>query len=108
MNAETGTTFEVIDGGAGDESIRRRPAGACRHRRSRELVASSRRAFCGDCGAELDLFDLLLDVVRRRERYAAGARRAREEMKEVEARLDDLKRREKNARARVRRLEAAR
>lgn len=99
--------LKVIVGGnegEGDPPIRRRTRTSfCAHRHS-ELDESARRVYCADCKEEVDAFGVLLNLARHRERYVGSIKRARSDARQAGQRLDEVKRMERNARARLRRL----
>lgn len=73
----------------------------CPHRRS--LVdREDRRVTCRDCGVDLDPIEVISQIARVGDQYE----RAIKAVAESHARLAELERRERNAKARVRRLEA--
>lgn len=96
--------LRVIDGGAEDAPIVRRPRDRrCSHRKF-EVSETNRRVYCSDCDEEVDAIDVLLFLAKHRERYVHAAKSARAEARRVEARLTELKRDERNTRARLARL----
>lgn len=98
--------LRVIDGGGDDPPLVRRPRDRrCSHNQRFEVSETTRRVYCGDCDQEVDAIDVLLNLARRRERLVHAAKSAKAEARRVEARLEDLKREERNARARLARLQ---
>ncbi len=71
---------------------------------SRHVDARRRTVSCGECGAPLDTFGVLLDVAQDHDRFAQSLRRARIDSRAAEDRIELLKRLESNARARAKRL----
>lgn len=81
--------------------------GRCRHYQDRyELDEDSRRAFCRDCGEEVEAFTVLLRLCREPERYMRHLRAVKRELRAREQSLEELRREERNAKARVRRARA--
>lgn len=76
----------------------------CRHRRL-ELDTDARRVYCRDCGDEVPAFDALDSFRRVYQGYTQRIRQAQAEAQALEARIEELKRRERNAKARVKRAE---
>lgn len=76
----------------------------CQHHRM-EIDEQARRCYCRDCGDEIPLFDALKTFKDEFERYTERRRRARLEARRAEDRLAELDRREKNAKARLRRAD---
>jgi hypothetical protein len=96
--------LRVIAGEAEEDApvkVRRRER-FCRHHRF-QLDATARRVYCGDCEGEIDAFDALKILADMFERVNGRYKHASAEAKRVEARLQELKRQERNAKARVRR-----
>src|SRR5579862_4512772 len=96
----------VIEGGGddGDAPVVRRPrAKFCRHHRF-QLDGGSRRVYCGDCEQEVDAYEALDIMANMFERVNGRYKRAAIEARRIEVRLEELKRQERNAKARVRRL----
>lgn len=75
----------------------------CRHDRA-QLDEEARRVHCRDCGCELEAFAVLLQLARASERYIRQRDHAAREARQVQQRVQDLKRQERNAKARLRRL----
>jgi hypothetical protein len=76
----------------------------CGHRRF-ELDREARRVYCRDCGREVPAFEALELFSHEYDRWAQTRNRAEREARLAEARLEELARRERNAKARVRRAE---
>jgi hypothetical protein len=74
---------------------------SCRHMRV-ELHHESRRVYCVDCGREVPAFDHLIKLAGEWEKYKHHRDRARADAKRAQARLDDIKRQEANAKSRLR------
>lgn len=90
-----------------DAPLRRRRGRTrfCLHRRL-ELDEEARRVYCSDCEAEIPAFDALVKFSREFERWVIARDRARAEAVRASERLADLKRQERNAKARLRRRNA--
>lgn len=69
-----------------------------------ELDTEARRIYCKDCGREIPAFDALLDLIRYWERYLLAIKEAKRSAAHHQERLDEVKRKERNAKARVRRI----
>ena len=65
-----------------------------------------RRVYCRNCGREVDAFGALLKFARRYESYERRVRELKREAAAVGQRVTDLKREERNAKARARRRKA--
>jgi hypothetical protein len=74
------------------------------HERRVELDVRARRVYCRDCGEEVPAFDYIERLARDFERYLSRMKEARRETEYREKKVEDLKREEANARARIRRL----
>ena len=74
----------------------------CRHLQA-VVDDVARTVTCDDCGAELDPIAVLESLAQNHDRYAAARDRAKQEAKQAEERLAELRRQEKNAKARARR-----
>jgi hypothetical protein len=86
---------------------RKRPTlTGCRHDAS-WVDIDARRVYCRRCEAELDPFDVLEKLARNREFLVTQGRTLRFECDRRARELEDLKRREANAKARVRRPRAS-
>jgi hypothetical protein len=93
----------------GDPPLRRRrdqQPRFCRHK-SLELDTEARRVYCVDCDQEVPAFDALLNFERYYDRYVSTCRRAQREAEAAEERLEELKREERNTKARIRRAQDA-
>ena len=75
----------------------------CTHRET-EINAEQREVMCLRCGAKLDPISVLLTFARSRDQLRFTARRKLEEINKLQATVDDLKRQERNAKARMRRF----
>lgn len=82
----------VIDG-------KRKPY--CAHDRV-ELDSTNRRAYCRDCKDEVDVFDFLLRLSQNFRVYVDSWQHANREAKAATARLEELKRQERNIKSRIR------
>lgn len=74
----------------------------CKHPRPLTLDVEAHALVCQKCGQVLDAFDFLLDLTSRWERFNAGYRAARQQEKAALARVENLRRVERNAKARIR------
>ena len=84
--------------------IRRvRSRNACYHKKV-IMDADARTLACKDCGSMVDWVDWLDTLVREWERYVYHWRDTRRKIREADARLAELLRLERNARARLGRL----
>ena len=70
------------------------------------LHEETRRVTCGRCGREVDAFDALMSLSLEVDRYVHRLERLKGDERLVQARVDDLRRQERNVKARVRRLKA--
>lgn len=82
---------------------RDRSKGFCQHARV-ELDTDVRRVYCRDCGDEVPAFDHLLWLARHFERYVSRVKEAKREAEMRERSLEEVKREERNAKARLRRV----
>jgi hypothetical protein len=101
-------SLRVIDGGSeGSAEVRfRKPQGErrpCHRHTGFELDQSSRRVYCTDCEHEVDPFTAIEHVATMLDRLNQRYRAVNAEVRKASARLDDLKRQERNTKARVRR-----
>jgi len=85
-----------------DDPRRRFDHEHCKHPRPLSLDVEAHQLVCQKCGQALDAFDFLLDLTSRWERFNAGYRAARQQEKAALARVETLKRLERNAKARIR------
>ena len=60
---------------------------------------------CEGCGKKIDPFEYLLKIARENDMYWDMRKRYKKEAQEVHARLQELKREEKNTKARIKRLQ---
>lgn len=67
------------------------------------IVIEQRVVTCDSCGAALDPFAVLASIARNRDAAAATIRHHRNEINRLQLRLDELKREERNVKARTRR-----
>lgn len=70
-----------------------------------ELDGDARRVYCRVCGNETPAFDYLTNLAREFERYTGSRKEAQRRAKVAQANLDELERKERNAKARVRKAE---
>jgi hypothetical protein len=95
--------LRIVDGGDAEVPVVRQPRQRfCRHGRFR-LDETARRVYCGECEQEVDAFGALYAIATMFERVNSQYKHAQAEAKHVEQRLEELKRLERNAKARVRR-----
>jgi len=90
----TNATLELIVSNAGQP---------CLHKRS-NVDAGLRAVSCADCGAELCAFDVLLKVATHHQKRHEQLMELAIRIKATTSRLEQIKRLESNARARVKRL----
>lgn len=76
----------------------------CTHRTSR-LDVNARRVYCRKCNVELDPFTVLDQFAREYEHHREGVETVRRERKRLSAVVEELKREERNVRARIKRRE---
>jgi len=74
----------------------------CKHPRPLVLDVEAHELRCGKCGQRLDVFDFLLDLTAKWERFNVGYRAARDQERAAVARVALLKRAERNAKQRIR------
>ena len=105
--AEVIELFSTVDQAEQNAPIatrRRNPAEPyCGHHGGIDLVRGNRRAYCRDCGREIDCFEALQKLAGTWERYVEAWKRAKREAEAAGARLEELKRQERNIKARIRR-----
>jgi hypothetical protein len=77
-------------------------SGYCRHHRT-QFNTTSRRVHCIECGTEVDAFTVLQQLARDRERLDAHRDHVVRVTRLAEARFTEIKRQERNAKARMRR-----
>jgi hypothetical protein len=70
-----------------------------------ELDYDSRRVYCAMCDEEIDPFNALARIEEDWSRHAATNKLRKAEAKRLEGEIDDIKRRKRNAKAALRRLE---
>lgn len=92
------------DDGDDDAPVTRTEEAFCAHRLIR-IDKSAHRTFCRECGREVDPFDFLLRLAGEWDRWQRAEKEAKRRAFEAQARLEDVLRLEKNARARVKRLD---
>lgn len=80
----------------------RYPMEGCKHPRPLVLDQEAHELRCGECGQTLDIFDFLFDLTGKWELFNRGYRAARQQERATLARLENLKRLERNAKARIR------
>ena len=102
MSEPTDTDGDVVLAPIIDLAIRRKDF--CPHNRRKRHVDANRRTVECECGAQLDPFDVLLAVATEHENRTARLKQLDAEIKRAQERLDEIKRLEANARARVRRI----
>lgn len=78
-------------------------SGWCRHKPC-TIDSDRRKITCNACEAQLDPFDVLLAVARDLDQYKASRAMYEKDAKRAFNRLEELKRQERNAKARLRRL----
>lgn len=76
----------------------------CSHRKIR-LDQTAHRAYCRDCNLEVDLFDFVWRLAGQWEVWVRQRKEAKRRAVAAQARLDETLRLERNARARVKRLD---
>jgi hypothetical protein len=74
----------------------------CPHHHTR-LEPNSRRVFCRDCGDELDAYEVLSNIAHDGDRIEQHRDQLRNQVASLEARVEELKREERNAKGRKRR-----
>jgi len=72
----------------------------CHHRRF-NIDTSSRRVYCRDCGQEVDALSALMVFTTEWSHFESGLERMRSQKEELSARVEELKREERNAKARL-------
>lgn len=97
---------DVIDFMPGAEVTPKRREKFCRHRHV-IAVEKTRMLECDHCGATIDPFDFIWDWANERVRFRYQNRELQLQCKETQKRLDDLKRQERNIRARIKRASTA-
>ena len=75
----------------------------CSHA-SRIIDPNVRALRCDECGAQLDAFDCLLQIARDADHLAFRKKELKRQIAKLTARVEELKRVESNARARLKRL----
>lgn len=78
------------------------PIEGCKHPRPLVLDQEAHELRCAECGQTLDIFDFLFDLTAKWESFNNGYRAARQQEKATLARVENLKRLERNAKARIR------
>ncbi len=78
--------------------------GHCRHRPA-TIDVEKRRLTCDKCGASLDPFDFLAGLSHDFDLYTVPLARLKRELEQTAAKLEETKRKERNARARLKRLQ---
>lgn len=88
-----------------DAPLDTKPRGpACLHRRIR-LDTEAHRAYCRECDREIDPFAFLKGLAGDWERYMRFRKEAERRARAAEARLQELLRLERNARARLKKID---
>lgn len=87
-----------------DLPLRKQHGKPCAHRLA-WLNHEQRELRCRNCDALLDPFDFLVKLANDADHWVKTRKKAERQAHEAKARLEDLLRQEKNARARIRRLE---
>lgn len=87
-------TVEVVRGG-----------GQCFHKQV-TVDEQARKVHCARCGDEMDPFRALLDFAQRMQLEGGWLKRLRTEKRSVATRVEELKREERNAKARLKRAHA--
>ena len=82
------------------DPLTREETAHCNHRRF-NLNTESRRVYCRSCKQEIDPFTALLVFTNEWTYYKDTLEREQAELKKTRERLDDLKRQERNAKARL-------
>jgi hypothetical protein len=78
-----------------------KPPGFCSHRRT-QFDKTSRRVHCIECGREVEAFTVLMQLAKDREQLDAHRDHTIRATRIAEARLAEIKRQERNAKARMR------
>lgn len=76
----------------------------CRHKHIR-LDEDAHRAYCQGCDVEVDPFAFLLTLAHEWERYSRHRQEAERKATSAHTRLEEIRRLERNARARVKKLD---
>lgn len=89
-----------------EDALVRRDAklSSCFHRTAR-IDVPSRRAYCRQCDVELDAFGVLERIAGEIESYISQRKEFKRRIGEAQARLDETLRLERNARARLKKLD---
>lgn len=77
---------------------------ACIHRDTR-LDRAARRVYCRKCGREVEAYAVLEALAHDSSRYIGAREEAKRQAELAQARLEELLRRERNAKARLRRAD---
>lgn len=77
--------------------------GRCWHNQHpAKIDLEARRLHCGGCGSERDPYEVMEDIARRNAVYVSTRRKLKRQIRYLEARLESLKRDERNAKSRIR------
>jgi hypothetical protein len=85
--------------------LRKVRSGHCGHYRS-NIDTDKRTLTCRKCKAPLDPFDFLAGLANDHERYSISLQAVKDDLKRATAKLAETKRLERNARGRLKRLQA--
>jgi ferritin-like metal-binding protein YciE len=89
------------------DAYRIKARGTCSHYgQTRMLDAASRKITCKACNQELDAFECMLEMTKHYDRVTSRLQEIERKTKEAHERLEEVLRVERNARSRVKRLEA--
>jgi hypothetical protein len=81
------------------------PTVSCHHRRF-NIDTNSRRVYCRDCDQEVDALTALIVFTTEWSRYKGNLERMQDELRALAARVEGLKREERNTKARLARAQA--
>ena len=97
----------VLKGRFGEPSMRprQRDFSGCQHTRIEVGIGKTRGVSCIDCGMVLDAVAVLYQYATKERRLYWQFEEGKKRLKEIEERAGELLRQEKNAKARLRRLE---
>jgi len=105
MTEPTADVIPLVQPGVEQPVKERKRDHLCFHRQF-ELDHESRRVYCSTCEAEVDAFAALDQIRRRWDRVASSLRELEAQERRLRVSVNDLKREERNARARKRKREA--
>jgi hypothetical protein len=88
-----------------DTPLRSKPSDYCGHKFA-DIDRNKRTLTCRKCGAYLDPFNFLNGLAHEYDLYAVPLARVQKQLDETSAKLEETKRQERNARARLKRLQA--